>query len=47
VRRASGGDHPGRLLQVGFIPLTDEQLSESQQNVENLLSSGGGSGQGG
>ena len=41
-------DSLGEVIpQAGFIPLTDEQLSESQQNVENLLSGGGGSGQGG
>ncbi len=40
-------DSLGEVIpQAGFIPLTDEQLSESEQNVENLLS-GGGSGQGG
>jgi phosphate transport system substrate-binding protein len=32
------------IPQVGFIPLTDQQLTESQDNVQQLLSSGGGSG---
>jgi hypothetical protein len=37
------------IPQVGFIPLTDEQLTDSQDNVEQLLSggSGGSGGQGG
>ncbi len=32
------------IPQVGFIPLTDQQLRESQGNVEKLLGSGAGSG---
>ncbi len=40
-------DNLGEVIeQAGFIPLTDQQLQESQQNVEQLLSAGG-SGQGG
>jgi phosphate transport system substrate-binding protein len=34
------------IEQAGFIPLTDQQLQQSQQNVEQLLS-GSGSEQGG